>query len=267
MKILHIWDIGGDSYLLAKYQNKIGHQSKVIKRAGFNPYGIVQFYGGIEQKTIFFVGEFYLNALLKSRNFDILHVHSIFKLVPILRRFYPKKKIILHYHGSDCRMTPPSKRLKAEQASDVVLLSTPDLKKFVPDGQYVPNPIDTEHFRHQTPTSSKNFTILVRENKLEKLKNFLSTSNYNLDFDVIYSGQSPIPYADMPNLFSKYGTYIDLKFSFDGKIIPAMSNTGRQALARGLTVLNYEMKLIDKFPNQFEPDNVVDVIEKIYAQL
>jgi hypothetical protein len=267
MKILHIWDIGGDSYLLAKYQNKLGHKSEVIKRAGYNPYGIVEFYNGIEQKTILSSGEFYLNALWKSRNFDILHVHCIYKLVPILRRFYPKKKIVLHYHGSDCRMTSPKKRLKAEQMSDCVLLSTPDLKKYVPEGQYVPNPIDTEHFKHATPKSTKAFTILVRKNKLENIKNFLSDKEYDIEFDVINSGESPIPYSKIPNLFSKYGIYMDLKFSYDGKIIPSMSNTGRQALAQGLKVLNYELKIIDEFPKQFEPENVVSVIEKIYAEL
>jgi len=267
MRILHIWDIGGDSYLLAKYQKKIGHKTEVIKREGYNPYGIVEFYGGKEQKTILSVGEFYLNVLLKSRNFDIIHIHCIYKLVPFLRKFYPKKKIILHYHGSDCRMTPPQKRLKAEKMSNIVLLSTPDLKKYVPDGKYVPNPIDTEHFKQKTPKSTKAFTILVRENKLETIKNFLSKNNYDVEFDVVNADQSPIRYANMPNLFSQYGTYIDLKFSFDGKIIPAMSNTGRQALAQGLTVLNYELKLIDEFPSQFEPTNVVSVIEKIYAEL
>ncbi len=267
MKILHIWDIGGDSYLLAKYQKKLGHQTEVIKRAGYNPYGIVEFYGGIEQKTILSVGEFYLNAILKSRNFDIIHIHCIYKLVPILRRLYPKKKIILHYHGSDCRLTPLKKRLKAEHLSNRVLVSTPDLKKFVPEGTYIPNPIDTEHFKHKVSISKKAFTILVRENKLEDIKNFLLKNNYNIQFDVNYSKNSPILYRDMPKLFSKYGIYIDLKFSFDGKIIPAMSNTGRQALAQGLTVLNYELKLIDKFPNQFEPENVVSEMEKIYAEL
>ena len=96
MKILHVWDIGGDSYLLAKYQRKLGHDTSVIKRAGNDLYGLVKFYGGVEQKTKFWVGEFYLYALLKARNYDIIHVHFIYKLVPLLRLFYPKKKIILH---------------------------------------------------------------------------------------------------------------------------------------------------------------------------
>ncbi|HUT06093.1 MAG TPA: hypothetical protein VMW74_05325 [Nitrosopumilaceae archaeon] len=227
----------------------------------------MEFYQGVEFKPKIWVGEFYLYSLFKSRNYDLIHIHALYKLVPILRKFYSRKKIILHYHGSDCRITPPEKRVKAEKMSNKILLSTPDLIKFVPEGEYVPNPIDTKLFNYKKPTSTKAFTILVRENKLETIQNFLSENNHDIKFDVIYSGKSPIPYRNMPNLFYKYGTYIDLKFSYDGKIIPAMSNTGRQALACGLKILNYDLKYLEKFPDEYRPENVVSILEKIYGQL
>ncbi|MFQ5439833.1 MAG: hypothetical protein ACE5DL_00045 [Nitrosopumilaceae archaeon] len=267
MRILHIWDIGGDSYIVAKFQRLLGHTVDVIKTSGFNPYKLVEFYEGEEFTPKIWVGEFYLYSLIKSRNYDLIHVHALYKLVPILRKFYPQKKIILHYHGSDCRVTPPKKRKKAEQMSDKILLSTPDLKKFVPEGEFIPNPIDTKLFQHRKLTSGKAFTILVRKNKLESIQSFLSENKLDIKFDVIYSGESPTLYENMPSLFYKYGTYIDLKFSYDGKIIPAMSNTGRQALACGLRVLNYNLKYIEKFPDQHNPKNVVSLLEKIYLQL
>ena len=48
MRILHIWDIGGDSYIAAKFQRILGHEVDVIKTSGFNPYGLVEFYHGVE---------------------------------------------------------------------------------------------------------------------------------------------------------------------------------------------------------------------------
>ena len=46
-----------------------------------------------------------------------------------------------------------------------------------------------------------------------------------------------------------------------------MSNTGRQALACGLKVLNYELKYVTKFPSEHEPQKVVNQLEKIYAEV
>ena len=267
MKILHIWDIGGDSYIAAKFQRRLGHTVDVIKTSGFNPYGLVQFYNGKEFKPKIWVGEFYLYSILKSRKYDLIHVHALYKLVPLLRKFYPGKKIILHYHGSDCRVTPPNKRKKAENAADKLLLSTPDLKKFVPKGEFVPNPIDTKLFEYKKLSSIKAFTILVRDNQIDPIKNFLDKHNFDIKFDVIFSGKSPIPYQKMPNIFYKYGIYLDLKFSYDGKIIPAMSNTGRQALACGLKVLNHELKYIKGLSDEYKPENVVLTLEKIYSKV
>ena len=37
-KILHIWDQAGVACVLAKYQRRIGHDVKVIKRASFDKF-------------------------------------------------------------------------------------------------------------------------------------------------------------------------------------------------------------------------------------
>lgn len=267
MKILHIWDIGADSYLAAIYQRKLGHQSDVIKRAGFDPYGIAKFYGFKPIKSphpLFF----YLSVISKSRSYDILHVHCIPRLVVLLRKFYPKKKILLHYHGSDVRYTPLRKRSKAEKLADIVLLSTPDLKEFAPDATYTPNPIDIEHFSHQTPTSTKAFTILQRGHPEEQTRKFLSKNNINLEFDVLDSKKNPIPYSKMPEVMSNYGIYIDITFRFNyTKLACTMGNLGRQALARGLTVLDYRLKYQKDLPPEHYPENVAKQLLIIYESL
>lgn len=49
MKILHVWDQAGVSYVLAKYQRAIcGHDVEVLKRNGFDPFDIAGFYGAVD---------------------------------------------------------------------------------------------------------------------------------------------------------------------------------------------------------------------------
>lgn len=267
MKILHIWDYGGDSYLLAKYQKKLGHQVDVVKRKGFDPYKIGEFYGYKELRTLT-SREFYARMLLKSRNYDIVHVHGLVKLVPKLRKFYPKKKIVLHYHGYDVRSTPINERPKIEKMANYVLISTPDLKEFSPQATYIPNPIDIEHFKHEKPKTSKAFTLVQRNNPYEVIDSFLKQNKIKLEFDVIKTRDKPILYKDMPNFLSQYGLFIDIKCHADcTEVVRAMSNLGKQALAQGLTVLNYELKYLKGFPQEHKPENVVKELMKIYDNL
>ena len=50
-RILHIWDQASVSCVLAKYQRKIGHEVSVIKRDGFDKFGIMHFYNETILKT------------------------------------------------------------------------------------------------------------------------------------------------------------------------------------------------------------------------
>jgi len=51
-KILHVWDQAGVACVLAKYQRRLGHDVKVIKRAGFDKFKIYSFHGEREFKTL-----------------------------------------------------------------------------------------------------------------------------------------------------------------------------------------------------------------------
>ncbi len=267
MKILHVWDIGADSYLAAIYQRKFGHVADVIKRAGFDPYGITEFYGFKNMKTPFPLF-FYLAMLRKAKSYDVMPVHFLPKAIPILKKLYPKKKILLHYHGSDVRYTPLEKRSKAEEMADIVLVSTPDLKEFVPNSTYIPNPIDIEHFSFVPPKSKKAFTILLRGHTEEVTRKFLANHGIDIEFDVLNSKENLIPYAEMPKVFSQYGTYIDLTFRYNfTKLAQTMGNLGRQALARGLTVLNYKLEYVRGLPEEHKPDNVAKKLLEIYENL
>ncbi|HLG37393.1 MAG TPA: hypothetical protein VI338_04605 [Nitrososphaera sp.] len=147
MRILHIWDQAGVACVLAKHQRKLGHKVRIMKRAGYDPYGILDFYGEpqleVDGKT------FIKKAIGQARDYDIVHVHSLYKIIPEIRSKYAEKKLVLHYHGSEARKeTKDSVQLDAEQDSNAVIGSTTDLKPYVGNDMiYVPNPIDIDHFR------------------------------------------------------------------------------------------------------------------------
>lgn len=265
LKILHVWDIGGDSYLAANFQRKLGHEVDVLKRYGFDPFGIADFYGYKQMKAKALL--YRLNILKKARNYDLIHVHCIYEYIPLLRKLYPKKKIILHYHGTDLRNANTKKREKSEKLSDAVLLSTHDLKEDAPDAIYVPNPIDVEHFKYNPPNTKKAFTILGHYH-IPLAKKYLLKNKLYLDFDILNRESCPIPYAEMPSVLCKYGTYIDLKFQTrNNELIRTISNLGRQALATGLTVLDYNLKYVKGLPAEHKPANAAKKLLDIYESL
>jgi len=119
-------------------------KSLVVHRKAFDRFGVTT-YGelwGCGAKM------FALRCLLLARKFDILHVHSFDKIVPFLKLFYPRKPIILHYHGTDIRGKWLQK-MKYWSKADIVLCSTPDLldNKISKLASYQPNPVDTDLFR------------------------------------------------------------------------------------------------------------------------
>jgi hypothetical protein len=262
-KILHVWDQAGVACVLAKYQQKLGHESKVIKRAGFDKMKIFSFYRGTEFKTMF-GSKFLKIAEKEAGKYDIIHVHDLFNLVPNLKKKYPNKKIILQYHGSRLRKTPQEKRSKDECFADKILVSTPDLKEFV-DSEYIPNPIDTEHFSIKKKIrNNKALCIMTESETKEEVSKFLKKYKIELNYDEISRKDNPVLYNDMPNFLSHYEYYIDLKIDELGNNRKFLSMTGLQALSLGVKVLNYNFKIINKLPEQHYPENVIEKLMKIY---
>ena len=157
LKILYIWDQAGVGCILAKYLRTRGNDVKILKRSGYDPFAIFPFYN---QSLIDINARNFLKLSVKSaKNYDVIHIHTLFKIVPELRKKYKDKLIILHYHGSEVRAKKESidpVRLDAEHKSDVILVSTPDLLSYVKNDkvQYFPNPVDTEHFRQASSSVS-----------------------------------------------------------------------------------------------------------------
>ena len=81
-----MWDQSGVACILAKYQKKLGHDAKVIRRDCYDPYGIYKYYNDLVE----FVDEknFLDFCLQKAKGADIVHIHSRTDAL-----FYLKKKL------------------------------------------------------------------------------------------------------------------------------------------------------------------------------
>jgi len=144
MRVLHIGNTAGVGSIIAKHMDKLfGTESWIVNRRVFDSYGFTT------QGELWDVGPsmFALKSLLKARKFDIVHLHFFDKFVPYLKLLYPKKPVILHYHGSDIRGKWGLRR-KYWSKADSILYSTLDLPdKETPEyAVYMPNPVDTEIF-------------------------------------------------------------------------------------------------------------------------
>jgi glycosyltransferase involved in cell wall biosynthesis len=300
MQILHIWDQAGVACIIAKYQQLQGHNSKVIRISGYDPYGINNFY----KNYIFHTRavEYIEKCIEMAKPADIVHVHSRIDILFELRKKYgSSKKIILHYHGTDIRgsqihkqQTPhsllsltdillKSKRIakrmlfskskkqihiEAQKLADIVIVSTPDLLELVPKGVYLPNPIDIDHF-NQNRISKKNeqkeaLIINTEVTNISCALDYCKKHNINLDIEIHDRISHPIMYHDMPYFLKKYKTFIDIRF-VNKTLLENLSKTALEALACGLKVLDYRLQYHQGLPSQHNPMNVVSHLSTIYC--
>lgn len=296
MNILHVWDQSGVACILSKYQNKLGHNAKVVRRLNYDPYGIYEFYKDLVE----FVNEHdYLELCLKhARGADVVHIHSRTDVLFYLRKKLEKKpKILMHFHGSDLRgikrnyshqeiVSIPklflknlnSKRIRqrnnlmAEKYADKILLSTPDLRDEIKyaDPVILYNPVDTDHFciskKQITNVENSYFTFSTE-----------ATSNTNWimkyckqfgidNLQIIDRTKYPITYKEMPNFLKSFNTYVDIRYVND-TLLKNFSKTALESLACGLKVIDYELKTWDILPDANEPTNVVKKVMGIYEEI
>jgi len=253
MKILHIWDCAGVASILAKWQEKQGHTVKVLMRKTSDKLGISQFYGN----TIDLTGKPFLDLAFKeAKNYDVIHVHNISKIIPKLKLRYPGKKIILHFHGFT---SATQKRAKiCAFFADRVFLATEDLKSVFPKGHVIPTPIDTDHFKGMSE-SDKKLSFHIRYLDLEKFKDATNDDS----IEIIDREKKHIPYGVMPSFLKKYGTYYDIKYMY-GNLLHAQSKTCYEALACGLDVINWQGKRLTGLPPNHRPEIVANLCTKLY---
>ena len=292
MYVLHIWDQAGVAFILAKFQQMNGNESKVIRVKNADKYGIDEFYK--EYGLFVTTEELVYKSIEEARRADVIHIHSLPEMVINIRNTYGESKvIILHYHGTDIRgfsgdnsrifslrniLKPKNivgkirKRrlhIKAQRLADRVIVSTPDLIRLVKGSIFLPNPIDTDHFnkkmiKERSGDVYEGVLVNSEVTNVELAMNYCRHKKINLNINIYDRTKNPIYYKDVPNFLKKYDVYIDLRF-VDRKLLKNLSKTALEALACGLRVLNYNLEFVDNLPLEHCPTNVVTILSSIYS--
>lgn len=256
MNILHVWNQAGVSSILAKYQNKLGHHVEVIKRDGYDRFGIDKFYG----TTIFKGGRigFYRYCRKRAREFDLVHVHSMVKAT-----LFIDKPMIIHFHGSDLRLVGFWGKLEnwlAKCLSKKMLVATLDLLDLQPNAEWLPIPIDRELF-HAKRNKNNDHALFIKnwyEGKEEAEKTAESQGWKLTVLNPRINGF--VSYKDMPQYLNRFEYFID-RFK-----IPSLSTTALQALSLGLKVVNWYGAVLEGFDERHDPLNVARSCLKFYEE-
>jgi glycosyltransferase involved in cell wall biosynthesis len=302
MRILHIWDQAGVACILAKYQSRQGHSASVLRIKSQDKYGINRFY---EEFVIYSSQEDFIQRSLKEAEAaQLIHIHSrLDVLFPLREKFGRSKKIILHYHGTDIRglisskenhpksggeislfsnVIPQSKSFlrkilrkksssyrihkKAQTTADVVLVSTPDLLSLAEGATYLPNPIDTEHFKpDEIPRKDRKraLTIDTEATDVRRTLKYCKSHNIDTEIEVYDRTQKPVMYGKMPNFLKRYDIYVDIRY-VNGHVLENLSKTALESLACGLEVLDHRLEYRKGLPSEYNPSSVLSKISNFY---
>ncbi|MCF2142102.1 MAG: hypothetical protein K9W42_00180 [Candidatus Heimdallarchaeota archaeon] len=269
MKILHIGNNAANPQTIAKYQRKYGHISDVICRANANVFQAQKVFPDlmiVKKRARVFIRK----AVVIARKYEIIHVHSYKEPLYFLKKFYPRKKIILTFRGTDIR---GKWDLMEEfwKKADLVTVSTKDLLEGAPEGVvYTPNPVDREHFKRRYPPTKK----LALYIHIERFKNSdqalelarTQAEKQKLKLVIWRRDQAWIPYELLPRFLELFEYYIDIKTNHLGEIIPALSTTALQALAMNTKVI-FQNKLLEKLPPEHEPEAVYNQLMSLYVSI
>jgi len=296
LKILHVWDQAGVSACMAKYQRKLGHEADVVKLGHWDGKGIDEYYHTDmtfepqkariyktakaklpkSKKIRRFLYKFwnayptaklYYYVFTHAKQYDFIHIHGIIGLA-ILPLFKPK---IIEFHGDDIRTKPTMygklHKLKVNLFMKLYrkkfYVSTPDMLTEFPKAEWIPNPVDTDHFKPTNHNPIKNEALYAR-NWYESGEHAEAIcQKYNLKITVLRRDLNDwIDYKEFPEYLSQFEYYITRKE------IPSMCKTGLEALAEGLTVIQgWDEQFVRGLPECHLPDNVARNTIQIYEQV
>lgn len=168
---------------------------------------------------------------------------------------------------------------KAQNLSNLVIVSTPDLLKNISVHEnirkvYLPNPVDSELFKPDDLITTEKINTTKRDaitmdtevTDIPYILEHLKKNRINLDVEVHDRIKYPLAYVELPAFLKSYRVYVDLKY-INGRIIQALSKTGLEALACGLEVLDYNLKLRRGLPEEHHLSNVIHNLSKEYDLL
>jgi len=260
LRVLHVWNTAGVASVIAKYQARIlKWETWVVSRLGHDPFSLTYYGEALKTSSL----GFFSKVIWISRGYDLVHVHSLDKMVPLIKTLYPAKPVILHYHGSEIR-DKWEKRKKYWLKADVIMVSTRDLLEGAPQHViYLPNPVDTEFFRPMPHLRRTNTALYIYDPLNPILSRDLkwareAANRYNLCLIIHNRRKNPVKHKDMPIFINKF------EYLIDRKSVNSLSKTALEALACGLKVIRWDGKIVTGLPEDHRPEYVIKRLYKIY---
>jgi glycosyltransferase involved in cell wall biosynthesis len=258
-RILHVWNTAGVASVIAKFTDR-GYETKssVIARKAADKVGLTSYGRTYSDGS----AKFFARALLMARRFDLIHVHSLDRIVPWLKMLY-RRPVVLHYHGTDIEGRWDEKESRWTKA-DYIAVSTQNLLEGGPtDAVWIPNPVDTDLFRPGVGGANPKSAVSFRYGMDAEAEAFAS----RLDLKLTWLDRWSVPYPKMPETLSKFSYYVDLRKPPGHIEARSVGKAALEALATGLKVVDWTGKVLEGLPKENEPMNVAARWNEVYSGL
>ena len=258
-KVLHVWNTAGVASVIAKFTDRdFGTVSEVITRKAADRVGLTTYGTAYPDGA----ARFFARALWMARGADLVHVHSLDRIVPWLKGLY-SKPVVLHYHGTDIEGRWREKEGRWMKA-DYVAVSTPNLLEGAPSSAVnIPNPVDTDLFRPmasgRNPSSAVSFRYGMDAEADEAAK--------KLGLELTWLERWSVPHDRMPEMLSKFAYYIDMRRPPAHIEARSVGKAALEALACGLKVVDWNGRILEGLPPEHDPANVAATWNGIYGKL
>ncbi len=259
LRVLHIWNTAGVGSVIARYQAKLlGWKTTVLDRRSTDLFGKSYYGVSVPNGPLLF----YLATAVNIMRYNVIHVHDLDKIVPVIKKVFPTKPVVLHYHGSVIRNRWNQRKRYWSQA-DAIIVATEDLLNGAPEcAVYLPNPVDTQLFRPMPRLRRKGWALYMYSED-PKLKTGLERARsiareWGLKLVVWHRRLKPIPHLAMPWFLNHFEYFIDHAW------VPALSKNALEALACGLKVVRWDGKVLEGLPPSHKPEAVVKRLVQIY---
>ena len=240
---------------------------------------------GVEVEMMPLQALFRTTLALRAVDADIIHAH--YARAPAWAALLSGKRFVVHCHGDDIRHGYSLLTKLAFKKASLILHSTPDLQGLVKGSIYLPNPVDTEHFKPRRAVvevkKALYFTHITAHPKTRGIEPTREITDAcreaAVDLTVLPTGA--VRYEDMPTILSSH----DLLF--DHWMCRAYSKTALEAMSMQIPVIGYETpikdlkrRLIDaksdpkpliergaKIVEEHRPEKVVAKLHQLYLKI
>lgn len=245
--------------MIAKFvDGDFGTTSTVITRKASDRVGLTAYGTAYPDGA----ARFFLRAVRMAASADVVHVHSLDRIVPWVRRLYGKP-VVMHYHGTDIEGRWVEKKARWNRAG-YIAVSTPNLLEGAPPtAVYVPNPVDTDVFRPGAGERDPKSAISFRYGMDQEAE----AAAGKLGLRITWLDRWSIRHDEMPGLLSKFAYYIDMRKPPGHPVARSVGKAALEALACGTRVISWTGNVLSGLPPEHDPRRVAAKWHEVYDSL